>query len=148
MFSSDLIEGPYTLTCEIADCDDYVYPGSLFSYSFTNGGLFVFNNELYYITTGSSDDLDTGSYRNHELYLYKYNDSDKKFVLHPYPIMTWLQGRTDNYPELPSIAHGNDHIGVIFFHYIEDNKLWFGYDVTTGGYIASYGYIDLAQALQ
>lgn len=142
LFVSDTLEGPYVIDSTIADGVDLVYPGSLFNYSFTNSSLFVYNGEMYYVATGSKTASD------HEVYLFKYNQALKTWNLLPFPVVTALYGVSTNYPDLPSMAWGRVHVGAIQFGFIEGNKLWIGYNATSSGYTAGYGYIDLNVALK
>lgn len=149
VLTSDQIEGPYDIDSVIYDYAEpwMTQPGNPFSLSSANGALFVFNSELYYLTSASSLEMSSGSYQNHEIFLLKYNDANKKWSFCAKgPVFHYLAGNSANYPDL-NINWGWDHMGATTFHYIENNKLWFGVSIKASDYSSSVGYIDLDKAL-
>lgn len=144
---ADKLEGPYTYDSTVFDYTDerLTCPGSPFGYSIANAQLYVFNNELYMMSSGSGGYYSPSIDANHELWLFKYNDSSKTWNWLPSPIMCPFYSDTE-FRELGDLSWGDDHLGVINPHFIEGNKLWFGFCATsTSGYTSSYGYWDLTK---
>lgn len=166
VLSSSYLEGPYTLDSTIIDWTnqpEYKQPGSIIGYSIANSFLYVFNNELYCITSGEGVDRETsGSGYKHQAHLFKYNDSGI-WTFVKGPILLSLHGDNDNYPEYPNIGYnvgsiqgefggwGKAHLGQCNFHHLEGSKLIISYGSsgwgqnTTASYQVTAGYIDLAK---
>ena len=151
VFAADNMEGPYiehSFVCDFAEVG-MLQAGSLFSQSIANGSLFVYNDSLYYISSGSSNDLLSGVASNHEAFLWQYNDSTNDWNLVSAPIMMAPHGLgTWEFDESNSWAW--DHMGPVNPHFIENGKLYFGIEFCSGtdSYEGTVGYIDLNEALK
>ena len=168
ILKSKYLEGPYTLHSTIFDFStvELKQPGSMIGNSIANSSIFVFNNELYCFSSGEGlTDFSSGNNSLHEVFLWKFNDSQNTWNFVKGPVVISLHGDNDNYPEYPGIgAHhpslveenggwAKAHMGMMQLHYVENNRLWIGYAArgfglnTTPTYQSTIGYIDLAKAL-
>ncbi len=124
---------------------DVIHPGSMFSQDIANGVLYVFNNELYYFSSGASNDITSGNYNNHEVFLWKYSDTDNNWNLVVTPCIVALHGDTANYGT--QYTWGQDHCGVIVPLQLneDDGRLYMamGYEAGTNTYQGTIGYINL-----
>lgn len=126
--SSKYLEGPYTLHSIIYDytADTWMkQSGSMFAYSITHNALFVYNGDLYNISTGQTNEKTAGSGGRHHAYLWKYNDNDGKWNLCVHPFLTAFNGKPGEFEEFGNITWGNRHLGQMVPQFVEDGNLWF-----------------------
>lgn len=125
--SSKYLEGPYTYHSTIYDytADTWMkQSGSMFAYSITHNTLFVYNGELYNISTGQTNSKPEGSGGRHHAYLWKYNDSDGKWNLCIHPFLTAFNAKPGEFPELGNITWGNRHLGQMVPQFIENGSMY------------------------
>ena len=171
LLKSKWIEGPYVYHSTIYDFTtdlELQQSGSVIG-SIANSFIYVFNNELYCLTSGEGVGAKSGLAAKHQYYLWKFEDSTNEWVFVKGPVILALHGDDANYPEYPGISKfeggpevtvtggwGKAHIGQVNFHYIEGSKLWIGYSgkgwrnviYPQSAYHATVGYIDLEKALK
>jgi len=156
VLSSNSLEGTYTYHSTIYDftVDTWLkQTGSLFAYSITHNALFVYNGELYNISTGQTNEKAAGTGGRHQTYLWKYDDNDKKWTLCIVPFLTAFNARYTDFPELGNISFGNAHLGQMVPQFIENGNLYFtgivkgSRDFTVDAYHSFIIKVDLTQAL-
>ena len=166
VLSSNNLEGPYTLHSTVFDftTDTWLTDlGSMFRTSIANLSLFVYNNELYIISSGQpggslqeAHDKNTGMSTKHCAYLWKYDDAKNTWNVAVNPMLVGLHAKVGQYSDIPDTTWGNLHIGGTFPQFIEDGKMWVSgsckgygpvYEGSTARYKAGLIQIDLAEAL-
>lgn len=169
VLSSKNLAGPYDIHSTIFDytTDTALKQfGSMVGNSIANSTMFVWNNELYCISSGEAVGLETGTGYKHEAYLWKFDDSDATWNFVKGPVLLALHGLPDNYPEYPAIGANvgsgdiesggwaSAHMGFMSVFGAEGHRLWIGYAAKGWGqhsassYQATVGYINLLKAFE